>query len=548
MRTKTAYLLLILLSLALFLPGIGSIPMVDRDSAHFAQASKQMLETGNFFQIRYQNQTRYQKPPGINWLQAASVDAFSSAQTTNAWPYRLPSLLGGLFAVLLTFAMAKRFYSREVAFAGAALLASSLLMTVESHLAVIDASLLASILVMQAALWGIYRRHCQQREVGWLLPVVFWLAMSAGIVLKGTSPLVGLLTLAALAIFDKDKSFIKQVRPFTGILLLAISSSWLLLINHAENSNYLWQMIQKDLLPKLAGSDQGHGMPPGYFLLILSLTFWPASLFLWHGVSWAWKHRHRVNERFLIAWIVPTWLFFELMPSKLPQYVLPVYPALAILVANAILDPKKVVLQTKYPRLLRALYLAWGVFSVGLGLAYCLIPYLAFKQLYLSSVFAGLVTIGLSITALVFAYKEQLKQAAITVIIMAVFSYAAIYQFLLPSIKPLWISQHIAHEIKQLAPQTINKNTPLLAVGYAEPSLVFQLGTYNVRFSNPTTAIKQMAQHPQQLVLIAKPYQHQFLQLSAAQHLSMRPLTEFRGFNYSKGQWVDLTLYQQTVT
>ncbi len=544
MRTRNAYILLTLLSLALFLPGIATIPILDRDSAHFAQATRQMLQTGNYFQIRFQDKTRYQKPPGINWLQALSVKLFSSADSTKPWPYRIPSLLGGLFAVLLTFAMTRRFYSNDVAFISAALLASTLLLTVESHLAVIDACLLASIVMMQASLWGIYSRYCLQHRIGWLLPSAFWLAMSAGIVLKGTSPLVGLLTVLALVLIDKSTAMIKQIRPLTGIVLVAISSVWLLFLNHAAQSNYLWQMIQKDLLPKLSGSDQGHGMPPGYYLLLITLTFWPASLFLWHALRWGWLNRRRVNERFLMAWIIPTWIFFELMPSKLPQYILPVFPALAILAANAISDPQQSILQTKFPKILRALYLAWAIFSIGLGLTYTLIPLLIFQQLSLAAMCATLVTITLSISAIIFAYQKKLKQAARVTITMAVFTFMPIYQFLLPGINALWISKNIAAQIALVSPRTVSAQTPLLAVGYEEPSLVFQLGTYNVKFTDINTAIKQLQQHPQQLLLITKPLESHTLQTAHQRHITLTSLANIHGFNYSKGRWVDLIIYR----
>src|SRR5205823_12955817 len=69
--------------------------------ARFAQATRQMLETGDFLQIRFQDEARNKKPAGIYWLQAAAVSAFSTPGATAIWPYRLPSLLGGIAAVLL---------------------------------------------------------------------------------------------------------------------------------------------------------------------------------------------------------------------------------------------------------------------------------------------------------------------------------------------------------------------------------------------------------------------------------------------------------------
>src|SRR6202162_4117847 len=95
---------LTLCGLLLFLPGFFNIPPIDRDEARFAQATKQMVESGDFVDIRFQDEVRYKKPVGIYWLQAAAVKAgralgVSRAHTT-IWLYRLPSLFGAISAVL----------------------------------------------------------------------------------------------------------------------------------------------------------------------------------------------------------------------------------------------------------------------------------------------------------------------------------------------------------------------------------------------------------------------------------------------------------------
>src|SRR5437763_16955940 len=114
-----AIVLLILLSLAAFLPGFFNIPPVDRDESRFAQATKQMIESGDYVDIRYQDEVRYKKPVGIYWLQAGAVKAGQALGVPQAlstiWLYRIPSLIGAVLAVMLTYWAALAFVSRRAA-------------------------------------------------------------------------------------------------------------------------------------------------------------------------------------------------------------------------------------------------------------------------------------------------------------------------------------------------------------------------------------------------------------------------------------------------
>src|SRR5262245_21043209 len=100
-----AVALLAIVALLSFLPGFFQLPPIDRDEARFAQATKQMLESGDYVDIRFQDEVRYKKPVGIYWLQAAVVKTASALgferALTTIWLYRVPSLVGAIGAVLL---------------------------------------------------------------------------------------------------------------------------------------------------------------------------------------------------------------------------------------------------------------------------------------------------------------------------------------------------------------------------------------------------------------------------------------------------------------
>ncbi|MCS6920712.1 MAG: glycosyltransferase family 39 protein, partial [Elioraea sp.] len=184
--------LVILLVWALFAaPGFFSTPPSDRDESRFAQATKQMLETGNFVEIRFGDVARNKKPVGIHWLQAACVavaEATGLAERTDIWPYRVPSALGGLIAALATFWLGRALVGREAALVAAVLLPPTLVVTVEMHIAKTDAALLGSVAVMM----GLFGRAVVAPErFGPGAAAGFWLALGAGALLKGpVAPMV----------------------------------------------------------------------------------------------------------------------------------------------------------------------------------------------------------------------------------------------------------------------------------------------------------------------------------------------------------------------
>src|ERR1700688_3890600 len=178
---------LIILSLIAFLPGFFQIPPVDRDEARFAQATKQMLESGQYVDIRFQDEVRYKKPVGIYWLQAAAVKAgetvgIPQARTT-IWLYRLPSLRGATGAVLLTYWAALAFVSRRTSLVAALMMASSILLGVEARLAKTDAVLLFTCVTAMGAMARIYlaQRHEPAQKTTWREPAILWTAMAAGV-------------------------------------------------------------------------------------------------------------------------------------------------------------------------------------------------------------------------------------------------------------------------------------------------------------------------------------------------------------------------------
>ena len=227
--------LLVLLSLACFLPGFVSLQPMDRDEPRYAQASKQMLESGDFVDIRFQNEARHKKPVGIYWLQAASVAAGEALGVPDAHTaialYRIPSLIGATAMVLLTYWAALAFGGRREAFLAAAFVAACVIVMVEARLAKTDAVLgTCSVAAMGALARAYFVRGAARLPLSTVL--IFWLAVAAGVLVKG--PLVPMFAaLAVLALFFRERSarWFLALRPGLGVLIvLALALPWFVAI------------------------------------------------------------------------------------------------------------------------------------------------------------------------------------------------------------------------------------------------------------------------------------------------------------------------------
>src|SRR5580704_54104 len=175
--------LLTLCGLLFFLPGFFNIPAIDRDEARFAQATKQMVESGDFVDIRFQDDVRYKKPVGIYWMQAAAVGTATALGLPGAqrriWLYRIPSLIGAIGAVLLTYWTALAFVTRRGAVLAALMICSCVVLGAEARLAKTDAMLLLTVTAAMGAMARVYlswQRGEDDPRPPWSWPAIFWTA------------------------------------------------------------------------------------------------------------------------------------------------------------------------------------------------------------------------------------------------------------------------------------------------------------------------------------------------------------------------------------
>ena len=276
---------LVLCALLLFLPGFFTIPPIDRDEARFAQATKQMVESGDYVDIRFQEDVRYKKPVGIYWLQSATVEAASMLKLPKAelriWVYRLPSLIGAIGAVLMTYWAALGFVTRRAAVLAALMMCASVLLGVEARLAKTDAMLLLCVVAAMGAMARAYlswQRAEDETHPPWSWPAIFWTALAVGVLIKG--PLILMFagfTIVVLAIQDRDASWLWKLRPLWGLMwMLVLVLPWFLAIFWRAGDAFFADSVGGDMLSKL-GAQESHGAPPGLYLALFWITFWPGA-------------------------------------------------------------------------------------------------------------------------------------------------------------------------------------------------------------------------------------------------------------------------------
>lgn len=410
-RGVRPYLILSLLCMVFFVPGLASVPLLDPDEARSIQAIRHLL------------------------------GFLSDPKSSEIWPYRLPSALAAWAAVMMVFGFGRSLVGDRPALVAGMLLASSLILVAEAHQAKADAILLACVVAAQGVLARFYvaGRAAEMRAGGGgggcssggcgtggtaktkaktgpgvAESLLFWVAMGFGILVKGPIvPVIALSTIAALGIADRNLRWFLPMKPLLGtIVAIAIAAPWL-----AADGAFVFAAVTGQNLPPI----------PGLYLLLASATFWPASLFLWPALVSAWSDRRRLAVRFLLAWLVPAWVIFEVIPAKSLHDVLPLYPALALLVAIMVCEGA----ETLRSRAAKAWYAGWALIGLTLAAAVIVVPIRLGAGLEPVFVLSAIGIAAASMLAVWLAWRGRLVIAAASLALLAVMAYPVVFQGIL---------------------------------------------------------------------------------------------------------------------
>ncbi|QGY04524.1 glycosyltransferase family 39 protein [Methylobacterium mesophilicum SR1.6/6] len=533
---------LLALCLVMFLPGQISMQPMDRDEPRFAQASKQMLETGDLVDIRFQGEARHKKPVGIYWAQAAAVAAGEALGVPEARTqialYRIPSLLGATVSVLLAYWAALAFLSRRFALLAAALYGGCLMLAAEAHLAKTDALLVACATASLGALARAWLAARDGRAPAGPVFAAFWVGMALGILVKGPMvPLFVALPALILSVQARSGRWLLALRPVPGLALtVLLVAPWFAAIAWKSGGAFYAEAVGHDMLGKVGGAAERHWGPPGAYALAFFATFWPGAAFAAMSLPFAWRARREAAVSFLIAAVLPAWLIFEAVPTKLPHYVLPLMPWLAILTVLALsrgaLDPRL--------RGARLTALLLPAIPAALTLGLCLagwrldahtLPWPALPLLAAACVVAAL-------GWLAFAQGSAERALVLGVLASCLLGPAVlgVAQLSLPALK-------VSPRLAALRDRMPCPNPEVASLGYREPSLVFLVGTGLALPPDGAAAKAFLEGGGCRLLFVEARDRDDFNAAWPVGRGVPAPLAEVDGFNLNTGRRVFVTAY-----
>ncbi len=522
-------LLAALIALAAALPGALALPVTDRDEARLAEASAQMLETGDFTAIAVDDQASDRRPAGVHWLQAAAVAITSNAEARHIWAYRLPALAGAMLAAAACAWGGAALFGAAAGLLAGGLFGASLLLSTAGAVDAPAALLCAGVTLAVSALGRLYLAANGGPTAGRRIKIALWAGIALAAMAGGpVGPAAVVLTGAGLWLVDRKAPWLRSLGWGWGLILLAAVVGPSVVagaVNGVDGSAPSW--------PAFGGSGE---RTPGFHLLIAPMMLFPFTLLLPAALTLAWRARRETAVKLALCWLIPSWLVLEFGRGQPLGGGLIVYGALAWLCAAAL---------TRGPGLMSlrvgaALQLAAGTlwlvlvlyaglrFGGGAAVAWC--------------VFAALL---LALAAFLASAGMQTGKPwrAVTVGgLLGLVAHGAVLAGAAPRLQPLWAAQRAVAALTKagLDPRAGVTPGPVAVIGYGEPSLTFALGGLTEALTPDEAPEAIQEGRP---AIVEERQEAAFLRALQTTNRRARKVGEVDGFDYANNSDIRLMLY-----
>ena len=444
--------------------------LVRPDEGRYAEIAREMAVTGDWVTPRLNGIKYFEKPPLQYWITAAAYDAFGESE----WTARLWSALAALLGAGAVGLTGMRLFGRRAGRNGALILGSSVLYAVIGHMNTLD---MGVTFCLTLGLCGfLLAQHGPERtRASRLWMWLAWAAMGLAFLSKG---LIGLVlpgaAMTVYALVLRDASFLKRMDPLAGIsILLAIALPWIIAVSMA-NPEFLQFFFIHEHFQRFLTQVHHRAAPWWYFIPVLLAGMLPWTPMLVQALINAWKRdtaQHAFRpRRFLLIYAVVIFLFFSASQSKLASYILPIFPALALLIGEwfAQVGGRK---------------LAWLIVPLALlaltaALASNFVAHLGSEkvpaELYLDFrkwiLMGSLALLGASLLAMVFAWRQRIDAALVSLSAGGLL----LVQLVMTGHETLATSYSTAHLAPSIRP-LLGSDTPFYSVRTYEHTLPFYI-------------------------------------------------------------------------
>lgn len=309
---------LILLGIAIvlaFFVNLGTPPLFDRDEGAFSEATREMVESGNYVSTTLNGEPRYDKPILTYWIQAAGVALLG----WNEWGLRMHSALAAALWVLVVWGFARREWDETTGWVAGLLTATSLWVMVIGRAATADALLN---LFLALTLFDLYRFWRSDRR-GPLFRVFLWAGL--GFLTKGPIAVAVPLATAFLLALVRGQliRYVKAiVHPVGWLIFFGVAGPWYWAVYQRDGQAFIDGFFLSHNLNRFADTMEGHGGALYYFIPVALLIILPHTTLFLKTLSRIRKANRSDLELFLWLWFGFVFVFFSVSSTQLPHYLL----------------------------------------------------------------------------------------------------------------------------------------------------------------------------------------------------------------------------------
>ncbi len=311
---------------------LGSYPLANPDEGRYAEIPREMVDSGDYIVPRLNGVLYFEKPPLLYWLNAASIRFLGKSE----WFLRMWPALFALTGCLMTYIAGRKLFGRSSGLAGAGVLATSLLYYGLSRILILDMLVSALISVtLFAFIIGVREPPGRTRRLWFYL---LYVGAALATLSKG---LIGFGLPGAIIFFwlllTRQWRCLRPFYLFSGTLIfLAIALPWHVLTARANEDFFQFYIIHSHFA-RFVSKAHGHQQPFWFFVPIALAGLFPWVCFLWPALRRKYldpstRSETRSSFQFMLIWAGLILLFFSVSGSKLPPYILPMLPPLALLI------------------------------------------------------------------------------------------------------------------------------------------------------------------------------------------------------------------------